>query len=84
MPLRTGPREALDLLGKYKQPVWVDLKGRQLRVVGAAMPPFTEIRLSHKIKVNTPVDAYFSDGNERARIAAVDGDRIILVTVRAA
>ncbi|MBK8421304.1 pyruvate kinase [Candidatus Villigracilis saccharophilus] len=78
MPLKTGPREALELLGKYKQPVWVDLKGRQLRVVGAAMPPFTEIRLSHKIKVNTPVDAYFSDGNERARIAAVDGDRIIL------
>lgn len=78
MPLKTGPREALELLGKYKQPVWVDLKGRQLRVVGAAMPPFTEIRLSHKIKVNTPVDAYFSDGNERARIVAVDGDRIIL------
>lgn len=78
MPLRNGPREALELLGKYKQPVWVDLKGRQLRVVSAAMPPFTEVKLSHKIKVNTPVDAYFSDGNERARIAAVDGDRIIL------
>jgi len=78
MPLRTGPREALELLNKYGQPVWVDLKGRQLRVAGAAMPPFTEIKLSHKIKVETPVDAYFSDGNERARVAAVDGDRIIL------
>ena len=80
MPVKNGPREALELLSKYNQPVWVDLKGRQLRVVGAAMPPFTEIRLSHKIRVQTPVDAYFSDGNERARIVAVsaNGDGIIL------
>ena len=80
MPIKNGPREALGLLSKYDQPVWVDLKGRQLRVVGAAMPPFTEIRLSHKIRVQTPVDAYFSDGNERARIVAVsaNGDGIIL------
>lgn len=78
MPLKDGPREALERLTKFNQPLWVDLKGRQLRVVGAAIPPFTEIKLSHRIKVNTPVDAYFSDGNERARIVAVDGDRIIL------
>ncbi len=78
MPLKDGPREALERLTKFKQPLWVDLKGRQLRVAGAAIPPFTEMRLSHRIKVNTPVDAYFSDGNERARIVAVDGDRVIL------
>jgi len=78
MPLKEGPREALERLSRYDQPLWVDLKGRQLRVVGAAMPPFTEIHLSHRIHVKTPVDAYFSDGNERARVVAVDGDRIIL------
>jgi pyruvate kinase len=78
MPLKENPREALERLSKYDQPVWVDLKGRQLRVVGAALPPFTEIHLSHKISVHTPVDAYFSDGNERGRIVAVDGNRIIL------
>jgi hypothetical protein len=78
MPLKEGPREGLELLSKYGQPLWVDLKGRQLRVVGAAVPPFTEIRISHRIDVCTPVDAYFSDGNERARIVAVDGDRLIL------
>ncbi len=33
------------------QPLWVDLKGRQLRVVAAALPPFTEVRLSHRIRV---------------------------------
>jgi hypothetical protein len=78
MPLKDGPREALERLTKFGQPLWVDLKGRQLRVVGAAMPPYTEVRLSHRVHVHTPVDAFFSDGNERAHIVAVDGDRIIL------
>jgi pyruvate kinase len=78
MPLREGPAEALERLSNLGQPLWVDLKGRQLRVVGAAIPPYTEIRISHPIRVQTPVDAYLSDGNETARIAAVDGDRLIL------
>lgn len=78
MPLRESPRDVLERLGAYGQPLWVDLKGRQLRVVGAAIPPYTEVRLSHPIRVETPVDAFFSDGNERVRVAAVDGDRLIL------
>ncbi|RPH60879.1 MAG: hypothetical protein EHM81_05380 [Chloroflexi bacterium] len=78
MPLREGPQEALERLGQFGQPLWVDLKGRQLRVVGAAIPPFTEIRVSHRIKVQTPVDIFFSDGTEMGRLAAVDGDRLIL------
>jgi pyruvate kinase len=78
MPIKESPREVLERLAQYDQPVWADLKGRQLRVVGAAIPPFTEVVLSHRIRVETPVDAYFSDGNERARIVAVDGNRIIL------
>jgi pyruvate kinase len=47
-------------------------------VVGAAIPPYTEVRLSHRIEVETPVDAFFADGNERVRVVAVDGDRLIL------
>jgi len=78
MPLRESLLEVLSRLQKFGQPLWVDLKGRQLRVVGAAIPPYTEIKLSHRIRVETPVDAYFSDGNERVRVAAVDGDRLIL------
>jgi pyruvate kinase len=78
MPLKESPREALARLSKFGQPLWVDLKGRQLRVATPAIPPYTEIKLSHKIKVHTPVDAFFSDGNERARVAAVDGDRLIM------
>jgi len=78
MPLRGEPIEALERLSQLGQPLWVDLKGRQLRVVGAAIPPYTEIRLSHRIHVNTPVDAFFSSGTECVRVAAVDGDRLIL------
>jgi len=78
MPLRESLQDVLSRLQKFGQPLWVDLKGRQLRVVGAAIPPYTEIKLSHRIRVETPVDAYFSDGNERVRVAAVDGDRLIL------
>ncbi|MEN8241674.1 MAG: pyruvate kinase [Chloroflexota bacterium] len=78
MPLKDGPAEAIERLTKFGKPVWVDLKGRQLRVVGAAIPPFTEIQLSHPISVDTPVDAFFADGTEHARVAAVDGERVIL------
>lgn len=78
MPVRGGPAEAIERLKGFGQPLWIDLKGRQLRVVGAAIPPYTEVRLSHRIQVPTPVEAFFSDGTERVRVMAVDGDRLIL------
>lgn len=78
MPLRGGPTEALKRLQAFDLPLWVDLKGRQLRVVGAAIPPYTEVRLSHRIRVDTPVDAFFSNGTECVRVVAVEGDRLIL------
>lgn len=78
MPLREEPLAVLERLGRLGSPLWVDLKGRQLRVAEAGIPPFTEVRLSHRIRVRTPVDAWFSDGHERVRVAAVDGDRLIL------
>jgi pyruvate kinase len=78
MPLHEEPAAVLDRLRGLGPPLWVDLKARQLRVVAAGIPPFTEVRLSHRIRVRTPVDAWFSDGRERVRVAAVDGDRLIL------
>jgi hypothetical protein len=78
MPLHTPPAEVLTRLSGFGQPVWVDLKGRQLRVVGAAIPPFSEVCLSHRIRVRTPVEVFFSDGRERALLVGVDGDRLIL------
>lgn len=78
MPLKGEPEEALATLHALGQPLWVDLKGRQLRVNEAAVPPYTEVHLSHPIRVNTPVDAFFSEGTECVRVAAVDGNRLIL------
>lgn len=77
MPLAETPGEALARLSGIA-PLWVDLKGRQLRVTAAAVPPFTEVRISHRIRVRTPADAFFDDGREHARVVAVDGDRLIL------
>jgi len=59
--------------------LWIDLKGRQLRTVNYATTPFTEIKISHKISVNTPVTAYFGNGRESATLAEVDGDRLIFL-----
>jgi len=78
MPVKGELAPLLERLSGHGLPLWVDLKGRQLRVVGAAIPPYTEVRISHPIRVETPVDAYFSDGRERVRLARVDGDRLIL------
>lgn len=78
MPLAEPPGPVLERLAGFGQPLWVDLKARQLRVVGAAIPPFTEVRVSHRLTVDTPCYAYFNDGRERARVVAVDGDRLIL------
>ncbi|MFT4304409.1 MAG: pyruvate kinase [Candidatus Woesearchaeota archaeon] len=58
--------------------LWIDLKGRQLRVENFGVPPFTEIRISHNIKVDTPVEAYFNDGKESATILEVCGNQIIM------
>jgi hypothetical protein len=78
MPLADPVAEVLDRLSSLGPPLYVDLKGRQLRAASAALPPFTEVRLSHRIRVQTPCDAFFHDGKEHARVRAVDGDRLIL------
>src|SRR6188474_2736416 len=64
MPIKGEPRAVLERLAALGRPLWVDLKGRQLRVVGAAIPPFTEVRVSHSLRVRTPCDCFFSDGRE--------------------
>ncbi|RMG16431.1 MAG: hypothetical protein D6731_06165 [Planctomycetota bacterium] len=78
MPLRGRPRDALLRLGALGKPLWIDLKSRQLRVAEAAVPPFTAVRLSQRVRLRTPTRAYFKGGRESARVLAVDGDRLIL------
>jgi len=72
-----------DLLRRLKdeamgKDVWVDLKGRQLRIATHGVPPFTDIELTHRIDVKTPVRAYFSGGREVATVVGVDGYRLIM------
>jgi pyruvate kinase len=81
MPLKEDISMLLKRLSSFGKPLWVDLKGRQLRVVGAAIPPYTEVQLSHPLSVDTPVTAFFSDGRECAEVIGVTGenhDRILL------
>lgn len=71
MPLREGRAELLRRLSALGQPIWVDLKGRQLRVVGGAVPPYGPVPISHRISVPCPADAFLSDGREQARIVGI-------------
>jgi pyruvate kinase len=76
-----GPLEAVlaRLLEAARgKPLHIDLKGRQLRVVGAAVPPYSEVRLSHPVRLATPCTAWLDDGREEARVLAAEGDRLIL------
>ena len=78
MPVKGELRDALAGLAAHGKPLWIDLKGRQLRVAAAAVPPFTAVELSHRIAVRTPTVALFGSGREAARVLAVDGRRLIL------
>ncbi len=78
MPVK-GPLEAtLERIAGLGQPLWLDLKGRQLRVAEPAVPPFTAVRLSHRVRVRTPALALFGNGREEVRVLEVDGDRLLL------
>ena len=58
--------------------VWIDLKARQLRVEGYWTPPFTELKVSHPISVQTPCRVYFNDGLDYSTLLEVDGQRLIM------
>jgi hypothetical protein len=57
--------------------LWIDLKGRQLRIAKFAYLPYAYVSLSHRIRVTLPVDVYFRDCVSRA-VELVEGDKLIL------
>jgi len=59
------------------KPLWVDLKGRQLRITKFAYLPFAYVELNHQIRVNVPTRMSFEDGEARVD-AVVDGRKLIL------
>ena len=82
MPVKDSLEELVKRLHEetelFHKDLWIDLKCRQLRIKTYGVPPFTEIELTHNIKVETPVTAYFSDGREAATVLEVQGNKLIM------
>ena len=81
MPIKESLEDMLERIRNDvgDKDVWLDLKTRQIRVTNYATTPYQHLEISHDIKVDTPTTAYFSDGNEEATIAQVDGRKIIML-----
>jgi pyruvate kinase len=75
------PRETLERLIEATERAgklfWVDIKGRQLRIVQWAVPTFGDITLNHAIEVETPARIFFR-GNEWSEIVEVRGNRLFV------
>ncbi len=59
------------------KPLWIDLKGRQLRITQFAYLPYAFVELSRKIRREPPFDIYFKDCKARVT-RVVGGDKLIL------
>lgn len=63
------------LTERFEKKLWVDLKGRQLRIVNWAVPNFGKIILNHEIEVDCPAKVFFR-GNEWSEVKVVKGNVI--------
>lgn len=80
----TSPFSAEETLGRiaeicdaHEKPLWIDIKGRQLRVTEWAKPDYARIVLNHEIELDGPAVAVFRDGTE-AQIKFAQGNVIYL------
>lgn len=63
---------------KYNKKLWIDIKGRQLRVTKWADPLYECIELSHKVQVLYPAKVYFRNG-DRVNITHIkDGNKLFV------
>lgn len=53
-----------DLSIKYNKKLWIDIKGRQLRVTKWADPLYSCIEINHKVQVLYPAQIYFRNGDK--------------------
>jgi pyruvate kinase len=70
-------KEILELTRQYEKRLWVDLKGRQLRIVQWSAPFFGKIILNHEIEVFGPAKVFFR-GNEFSQLKLVNGRTIFV------
>ena len=75
------PAETVALLkeigAEYAKKIWLDIKGRQLRVTRWADPQYEAIELNHQISVTYPARVCFRNG-EFSNITQVRGNRILV------
>ena len=62
---------------KYHKRIWIDLKGRQLRVIAWANPLYEAIELNHEIEIEYPAKIVFR-GSSTANILHTKKNKIIL------
>lgn len=74
-----SPKETLTrilaLTERYEKKLWIDLKGRQLRIANWAVPNYGKIELNHEIEVDCPAKVYFR-GNDFSELKIVRGNTI--------
>src|SRR3989344_8884277 len=64
------------LAGPLGKPVWIDLKGRQLRVIEWANLPYGPIVLNHRVKVKFPAKVCFRGDDCCELKKVVDGNKL--------
>lgn len=62
----------------YNKELWVDIKGRQLRVNAWADPLYECVELNHKINIKLPAKMAFRNGSA-VGISCVDGNKVFLL-----
>lgn len=63
---------------KYQKKLWIDLKGRQLRVIEWGNPMFSCIKLNHEIEVECPAKIYLRNGEFCNIMQVVDGYKLFV------
>lgn len=75
------PKETLErilaLTDRYGKRLWVDLKGRQLRIIHWAVPVYGKIILNHEVEVDLPARIFFR-GNEWSEIKFTRGNQVFV------
>lgn len=66
---------ARSLANRYGKTLWIDIKGRQLRVTRWALPDYGCIRLNHPVTVRGEAEVIFRGGH-RSRVVESVGDAI--------
>lgn len=74
-------KEIIEILLKIKEEtkkkIWIDLKGRQLRITSWADPKYEVIELNHDISLEYPAKVIFRD-NTSSEIIRCKGNKIVL------